>query len=157
MIIIEKEVNLSCRYKIIEIIWKMQIIMFKCSKLSILDMEVDIFEFFLLNLQGNVRIHIPSGSELSMKSEFQGKSLSEIIEEWMKDHTANQRYNIYDAADKHLLFNQVYIYLKGENKEPLDTYKFVSNLSSFLSSPPYNISSKIIMKGLGKANLILDI
>lgn len=96
-----------------------------------------------------------NGSGLSMESEFGGEELTDIIDQWMNDNTVNHRYSLSNAGETSLLFEQVRIPLYRENGSPMDSRQFVTQLRKALSKAPYNITSKIITKGLGQANLIL--
>lgn len=96
-----------------------------------------------------------NGSGLSMESEFDGEELTDVIDNWMNDNTVNHRYNLSDAGENSLLFEQVRIPLYKENGSPMDTRQFATQLRKFLNKAPYGITSKIITKGLGQANLIL--
>lgn len=96
-----------------------------------------------------------SSSPISMESEFGGEELTDIIDTWMNDNSMKHRYNLSDAGETSLLFEQVRIPLYRENGSPMDARQFVNNLRRHLAKEPYNITGKIITKGLGQANLIL--
>lgn len=103
-----------------------------------------------------VRVQVfDNGSGLSMESTFGDEELTDIIDKWMNDNTVSHRYNLSDAGENSLLFEQVRIPLYRANGAPMDTRRFVSELRRYLSGAPYGITSKIITKGLGQANLIL--
>lgn len=96
-----------------------------------------------------------NGSSLSMESEYEGEELTDIIDTWMNDNSVKHRYNLSDAGETSLMFEQVRIPLYRENGSPMDARQFVTGLRKYLSKAPYNITSKIVTKGLGQANLIL--
>ncbi len=96
-----------------------------------------------------------NGSGLSMESEFDGEELTDIIDTWMNDNSVKHRYNLSDAGETSLMFEQVRIPLYRENGSPMDARQFVTGLRKYLSKAPYNITGKIVTKGLGQANLIL--
>lgn len=96
-----------------------------------------------------------NGSGLSMESEYEGEELTDIIDAWMNDNSVRHRYNLSDAGETSLMFEQVRIPLYRENGSPMDARQFVTGLRKYLSKAPYNITSKIVTKGLGQANLIL--
>ena len=73
----------------------------------------------------------------------------------MAENTVNHRYNLSDATDMMLHFENVRIPLYRANGRPMDTRQFVGDLRKFLSAAPYSITSKVLTKGLGRANLIL--
>lgn len=96
-----------------------------------------------------------NGSGLSFEDEYNGEELTDIIDAWMAQNTVNHRYSMTDATDDILRFEQVRIPLYNENGTPMDTRRFVTNLRKFLSKAPYSLTSKIVTKGLGRANLII--
>lgn len=96
-----------------------------------------------------------NGSGLNLEQEFGGEELTDIIDEWMAANTVNHRYNLSDADETQMVFEQVRIPLYKDNGTAMDTRQFVGNLRKFLQKPPCNITSKVVTKGLGKANIIL--
>lgn len=103
-----------------------------------------------------VRVQVfDNGSGLSLESEYGGDELTDVIDKWMNDNTVNHRYSLSDAGENSLMFEQVRIPLYKPNGSPMDTRQFVTQLRRFLAAQPYGITSKIVTKGLGQANLIL--
>lgn len=96
-----------------------------------------------------------NGSDITLESEYNGKELQEIIDNWMAENTVNHRYNLTDATENRMTFEQVRIPLFKENKMPMDTRSFVMELRKTLRATPYNIPSKVITRGLGRATLII--
>lgn len=104
----------------------------------------------------NIDVRIfDNGSGLSFEEEYNGEELTDIIDNWMAENTVNHRYNLSDATDMMLHFENVRIPLYRANGRPMDTRQFVGDLRKFLSAAPYSITSKVLTKGLGRANLIL--
>lgn len=103
----------------------------------------------------NIGIRIfDNGSGLSFEEEYNGKELTEIIEDWMSEHTVNHRFNMVDATETMLNFEQVRIPLFRTNGMAMDTRRFVVELRNYLKDN-YDITSKVVTKGLGRADLIL--
>lgn len=92
--------------------------------------------------------------ESDLESDFEGKTLLDIIEDWMDDNTVNSSYNLSDASENFAQFEQVRIPLFNESGRAVDARQFISGLQRHLKNT-YNIPSKIIIRGLGEANLIL--
>lgn len=104
----------------------------------------------------NIDVRIfDNGSGLSFEEEFNGESLTDIIDNWMAENTVSHRYNLSDATDMVMHYEQVRIPLYRDNGRPMDTRQFVGDLRKFLLGAPYKINSKVLTKGLGRANLIL--
>ncbi|MEG1498220.1 MAG: DUF6175 family protein [Bacteroidales bacterium] len=102
----------------------------------------------------NVRV-FDNGSGLDLEKEYSDKELSEVIDEWMYNNTVNHRYSKSDASENYIYFEQVRIPLYKSNGMAMDTESFVRDLRSFLRKDPYKIESKVVIKGLGSASLIL--
>lgn len=92
---------------------------------------------------------------IDLDSEYDGYLLSEIIDEWMADNTVNSRFGKSDATENYINYHQVRIPLYNEKGRSMDTEMFVRNLARYLRQAPYNIPSKVMMRGLGEAILIL--
>lgn len=102
----------------------------------------------------NIRL-FNNGAVSSLTDEFNGDELQEIIENWVSDNTVSHRYNLSDAGDTSMQFEQVRIPLYRENGRPMDTREFANQLRKYLAKPPYNIVSKVELKGLGRAELLI--
>lgn len=102
----------------------------------------------------NVRI-FDNGSGLTFEKEYGDEELTDVIDNWMADNTVQHRYNLSDAGETRLSFEQVRIPLYRDNGRPMDTRHFATQLRKFLASAPYNISAKIVTKGLGRVDIIL--
>jgi hypothetical protein len=94
-------------------------------------------------------------SKIDLETEWDGKELAEIIDDWMAKNTVKHRYGKSTATENFVLYEQVRIPLYGENEMPMDTEMFVRNLMKTLRSAPYNITSKVEARGLGECMLII--
>ena len=104
-----------------------------------------------------VRIKVWDDFENGLETEYDGEELSTIIENWMQDNTVNGRFNTTDATENMMLFEQVRIPMEVEEKgktRPLDARRWVRGLGKYLQDK-YNIESKLMMQGLGQAQLII--
>ena len=102
----------------------------------------------------NIRI-FDNGSGMTLEDEYGGEMLMDIIDDWMAQNTVNHRYSLTDATENVMRFEQVRIPLYNENGTAMDTRRFVRNLSRYLAKAPFSIDSKILTKGLGRADLVL--
>lgn len=104
----------------------------------------------------NVNIRVfDNGSGMSLEDEYDGYELIDIIDDWMAQNTVQHRYSLTDATENMMRFEQVRIPLYRENGIPMDTRRFVTELRRYLSKEPFNITSKVLTKGLGRADLVL--
>jgi len=90
-----------------------------------------------------------------LETEFEGNELGSIIEEWMGANTQSGRFSTTDMTENMALFEQVRIPLYNAAGKASDARDFAKGLSKFLKEPPYSIPNKLVMKGLGRATIIL--
>lgn len=86
---------------------------------------------------------------------YDGKELKEIIENWLAANTVKGRFNTEASSANSVEFTQVRIPLYDENGKAIDANMFARKLQKFLQASPYNITNKLISKGLGKALIVL--
>lgn len=82
------------------------------------------------------------------------KELSSIIEDWMSKNTVNGRFNNSDATENKLLFEQVRIPMYNAAGKAIDCKDFCKELQKYLNSSPFNITTKLVKKGLGQTWII---
>ena len=92
--------------------------------------------------------------EKDLETDVNGESILDIIENWLHDNTVNDSYNLSDASDNFAMFEQVRIPLTNASGRAMDARGFVSALQKHLKNN-YSIPSKLVIRGLGEANLIL--
>ena len=92
--------------------------------------------------------------EEDLESEFNGSTVVDIIEDWLHENTVNDSFNLSDATENFAQFEQVRIPLVNESGRSVDARNFVLGLQKHLRND-YNIPSKLMIRGLGEANLIL--
>lgn len=102
-----------------------------------------------------VRVQTWDNLNINLETEFNNKELSEYIIQWMKQNTLKGNFNTTDATENFLLFEQVKIPLYNKNNEQLDAREFVNDLRKYLNSSPFNITCKLLTRGLGEAVLII--
>lgn len=104
-----------------------------------------------------VRIKTWEDFEDGLETEYDGKELGSIIEDWMADNTVQGRFNTSDATENLMLFEQVRIPLEVEvdgKTRQVDARRWVGDFRKYLKSK-YNIESKLMMQGLGQAQLVI--
>lgn len=83
-----------------------------------------------------------------------GTELSEIIEKWVSDNTVAGRFNTTDATENMMLFEQVRIPLYNDKGKAVDARGWANDLRKYLRNT-YQIESKVMMQGLGQAQLVI--
>lgn len=86
--------------------------------------------------------------------DFGGDMLSNIIENWVHENTVKNRFSTLDATENMIVFEQVRIPLFNEKGQATDTRRWAFNLKKYLMDK-FQIESKLMMKGLGQAQLVL--
>lgn len=90
-----------------------------------------------------------------LEEEFDDEELTDVIQQWLRDNTVNSAFNLSDGTETFAQFEQVRIPLKNKNGAAMDARSFATALRKHLAQAPYNITSKVITRGLGEAVLIL--
>ena len=93
--------------------------------------------------------------ENDLESEFGGDELLSHIQNWLASNTVKQQFNLSDATEDFAQFEQVMIPLKNDKGTNMDARSFARELQKHLNKPPFNIQSKLMMRGLGEAILVL--
>lgn len=93
--------------------------------------------------------------EKDLESEYGNEELINHILKWMQENTVNEQFNLSDATENFAMFEQVKIPLKDNVGLNMDARSFIRNLQKHLNNPPFNITSKLMMRGLGEAILVL--
>lgn len=89
-----------------------------------------------------------------LESEYDGEELGVIIENWVSDNTVQNRFSTSNATENMMLFEQVRIPLYDANNRAIDTRKWAVGLQKMLRDK-YNITAKLMTKGLGQASLVI--
>jgi hypothetical protein len=89
-----------------------------------------------------------------LESEYDGEELSTQIESWVSSNTQQGRFSLSDASENMMLFEQVRIPLFDETGKAVDARSWARKLQKHLKDS-YAIDSKLMMKGLGQAQLVV--
>lgn len=90
-----------------------------------------------------------------LETEFDGEELTDCIQDWLRRNTVNGSFNLSDGTESFAQFEQVRIPLTDDNGKALDARALATALRKYLQKEPYNITSKVVVRGLGEAILIL--
>lgn len=101
-----------------------------------------------------LRIRTWSNSETDLETEFGGKALSEIIEEWVSQNTVQGRFSTSDATENMMLMEQVRIPLYDAGGRAVDARGWARGLQKYLKTT-YQVDAKLTMRGLGQAALVI--
>lgn len=107
-----------------------------------------------------IRVWDNAGVDLEQDFDYKGTTdqLSFHIENWLTENTVNGRFSTIDATESMMRFEQVRIpmmFNMNGREVAMDTRRYISNLSKFISGEPFNLQNKIYQRGLGEAWLII--
>jgi hypothetical protein len=101
-----------------------------------------------------VRIKKFDSFDGDLESEYDGEELGTIIENWISANTVQGKFNTTDATENMMFFEQVRIPLYDDKNKALDPRGWLKGLQKTLKEK-YTIDSKLMMKGLGQAQLVI--
>jgi len=101
-----------------------------------------------------VRIKKFDSFDGDLESEYAGEELGKIIENWISENTVQGRFSTTDATENMMLFEQVRIPLYDVNNKAVDARGWLRGLQKMLKEK-HQIESKLMMKGLGQAQLVI--
>ena len=70
--------------------------------------------------------------ENDLETEFDGEELTDIIDDWMAKNTVSGRYNMTDATENVIRFEQVRIPIYDDRERAIDARGFAKDLRKFL-------------------------
>lgn len=89
------------------------------------------------------------------ETEIDGKEITDYINEWLQKNTIKGRFNMSDATENKIRFEQVRIPLFDANNNAMDARQFAKGLQKYLKSAPFNFEVKLMTRGLGEAILVI--
>ncbi len=93
--------------------------------------------------------------EQDLEEEYDGEELIDCIQAWMHKNTVKGNFNLSDQTEDMAQFEQVRIPCFDEKGRATDARAFATDLRKYLAKAPYNITSKVMVRGLGEAVLVL--
>lgn len=96
-----------------------------------------------------------TGQGIDLETEYGDNELIDVIEEWLEKHCVKGRFSKAEGSENFAMFNQVRIPMMNENGKAIDTEDFVKELRKVLRKPPYNLTCKVVPRGLGRCQLII--
>ena len=100
-------------------------------------------------------IRMWDSSPIDLEEEFGEKELIQHIQLWLKDNTVNSAFSLTNATESRAQFEQVMIPCFDDMGMAIDARAFAAKLRKHLRKEPFNLQSKIVMRGLGEATLII--
>ena len=91
----------------------------------------------------------------NFETEINGEEITDFINKWMKNNTVKGRFNMSDATENKIRFEQVRIPLYDSNNQAIDARQFAKSLQKYLKGAPFNFEVKLMTRGLGEAILVV--
>lgn len=91
----------------------------------------------------------------NLEYEIDGQEITDHINKWMQENTVKGKFNMSDATENKLSFEQVRIPLFDANNNAIDARQFAKGLQKYLKAPPFNFEVKLMTRGLGEAILVI--
>ena len=103
----------------------------------------------------DIKVFANNAAGIDLETEFGDDELIDVIENWLQLNTVQGRFTRPYSSENVANFTQVRIPVYDERGRAIDANGFAKNLAKFLKKEPYNIPAKVLVKGLGRAVIIL--
>ena len=103
----------------------------------------------------DIKVFANNEAGIDLETEFGDDELIDVINNWLQLNTVQGRFSMPYASENVANFTQVRIPVYDERGRAIDANGFAKNLAKVLKKEPYNIPSKVMVKGLGRAVIIL--
>ena len=103
----------------------------------------------------DIKVFANNAASIDLETEFGDDELIDVIENWLQLNTVQGRFTMPYASENIANFTQVRIPVYDERGRAIDANGFAKSLAKFLKKEPYNIPAKVLVKGLGRAVIIL--
>ena len=103
----------------------------------------------------DIKVFANNAADVDLETEFDGEELIDVINNWLQLNTIQGRFTMPYASENIANFTQVRIPVYDERGRAIDANGFAKGLAKYLKKAPYNIPSKVLVKGLGRAVIIL--
>lgn len=93
--------------------------------------------------------------EEDLETEYDGVELTDCIQDWLRDNCVGGEFNLTDGTESFAQFEQVRIPMFDSRGNAVDARAFATDLRKYLGKAPFEITSKVMQRGLGEAILVL--
>lgn len=103
----------------------------------------------------DIKVFANNAAGIDLETEYNGEELIDVINNWLQINTIQGRFSMPYASENVANFTQVRIPVYDERGRAIDANGFAKQLAKMLKKEPYNIPAKVLVKGLGRAVIIL--
>lgn len=128
--------------------------------ISHMDMFCDRLMKYFLDIKENGReisvdVLLGESASCDFSTEFDDYELSEIITRMVSRNAVGHSFSKGPSTETMLQYRNVRMPIADEDGMPMDAYAFARQVTRPLRKEPYNLTTKVIAKGLGKAIIII--
>ena len=91
----------------------------------------------------------------NLETEINDEEIIDHINKWMKLNTVKGQFNMSDATENKIRFEQVRIPLFDKNNQAIDAREFAKGLQKYLKAEPFKFEVKLMTRGLGEAIIVI--
>lgn len=102
-----------------------------------------------------VNINVASGASMNLSSMVEGGNLGRVINKWLVQNAVQHRVQPGRSSATAASY-KVRIPLYSTDEMPISAEDFAYNLSDYLATSPYNVSTRVINRGLGGVVLVIN-
>jgi len=103
----------------------------------------------------DIKVFANNEAGVDLETEYDGDELIDIINDWLQKNTVQGRFSMPYASENMANFTQVRIPVYDERGRAIDANGFAKQLAKVLKKEPFNIPTKVLVKGLGYAVIII--
>lgn len=93
--------------------------------------------------------------DIDLETEYDGKELREIIEDWFYENTVSHRYNLVDDSELYMQFDDVRIPVYDDRGRAIAANNFARDLVNYLKRDYAIEKIKLMNQGLGQATILI--
>ena len=103
----------------------------------------------------DIKVFANNARGIDLESEFGGEELVDLIETWLQLNTVQGRFTREYSSENVARFTQVRIPVYDERGRAIDANGFAKQLTKHFKGEPFYIPAKVLVKGLGRAVIVL--
>ena len=103
----------------------------------------------------DIKVFANNAAGIDLETEFGDDELIDVINNWLQLNTVQGRFSMPYASENVANFTQVRIPVYDERGRAIDANGFAKQLTKHLKGEPFYIPAKVLVKGLGRAVIIL--
>jgi hypothetical protein len=103
----------------------------------------------------DIKVFANNAAGVDLETEYNGEELVDIIEAWLQLNTVQGRFSRQYSSENVANFTQVRIPVYDDRGRAIDANGCAKQLAKKLKNEPFKIPCKVLVKGLGRAVIVL--